>query len=54
MEDFGYTGGQLVRIDQMSGRDYANAYGPTAFGGEWTQCISWNNAGYCNYGASCC
>lgn len=36
MESFGYTGGQLVRIDQMSGRDYANAYGPTAFDGEWS------------------
>ena len=36
IESFGYTGAQVTRIDQMSGRDYTSAYGPTAFDGRWS------------------
>jgi len=36
IESFGYTGGQLIRIDQMSGRVYETAYGPSAFDGRWS------------------
>ena len=36
VENFGRTGAQLTRIHYMSGRDYTNAYGPTAFDGRWS------------------
>jgi Starch-binding associating with outer membrane/Susd and RagB outer membrane lipoprotein len=36
VESFGRTGSQLTRIEYMSGRDYTNAYSPTAFDGRWS------------------
>jgi Starch-binding associating with outer membrane len=36
VENFGRTGSQLTRIEYMSGRDYTNAYSPTAFDGRWS------------------
>lgn len=35
VESMGYTTGQLTRLDQMSGRDYANAYAPGSFNYKW-------------------
>ena len=40
VESFGYTGGQLTRLDQMSGRQYLNAYGPSSFDGKWRSAYS--------------
>jgi len=40
VESFGLLGGQLTRMDQMSGRDYLNAYGPTSFDGRWRTAYS--------------
>lgn len=36
VESFGRTGAELTRIDYMYGRDYAGAYSPINFDGEWT------------------
>ena len=35
VESFGYLGGQLTRMDQMSGLQYENAYGPSSFDSKW-------------------
>lgn len=35
VEPFGRTGAEVVRIDQMPGRNYTNAYGPNDFDAEW-------------------
>lgn len=35
VEPFGRTGAELTRIDQMSGRDYANAYSPANSDTRW-------------------
>ena len=40
VESFGYTGGQLTRMDQMSGLQYVNAYGPSSFDGKWRSAYS--------------
>jgi hypothetical protein len=40
VESFGYAGGQLTRMDQMSGRQYLNAYGPSSFDGRWRTAYS--------------
>lgn len=34
-ESFGFTAGEPVRINQMFGRQYVNAYSPEAFNGRW-------------------
>jgi hypothetical protein len=36
MEDFGGLGSEMVRIDQLSGRDYTNAFSPGNFDGLWS------------------
>lgn len=36
MEDFGSLGSEMVRIDQLAGRDYTNAFSPTNFDGLWS------------------
>lgn len=36
VERFGRTGGQVVRIDYMNGRDYQGAYSPANFDSRWT------------------
>lgn len=35
IHSLGDTGGEFTRIQQLPGRDYQNAYGPTSFDGEW-------------------
>jgi hypothetical protein len=40
VESFGYVGGQLTRMDQMSGLQYVNAYGPGSFSGRWSSAYS--------------
>ena len=35
VEPFGRSGAEVVRIDYMDGRDYANAYSPSNFDTEW-------------------
>jgi len=36
VERAGSIGGQLTRVQYMSGRDYANAFGPSSFNGLWS------------------
>lgn len=35
VENFGRSGAEITRIDNMFGRDYQNAYSPSSFDGEW-------------------
>ncbi len=36
VEGFGRTGSQMTRIEYMAGRDYTNAYSPSAFDSRWS------------------
>ncbi len=36
METFGGLGSEMVRVDQLAGRDYTNAFSPGSFDGIWT------------------
>lgn len=40
VESWGRTAGAVTRVDYMNGRDYANAYSPTAFDGRWRSAYS--------------